>query len=78
MRNALAGLPDAGYGAFAYPYGEYDEPTGRALLESGFRLGFTCEPRRWQPSDKVMTIPRFEVTAELDLDGFTQMLAGSP
>lgn len=44
--------------SLAYPYGDVDEAVARESYATGFRLGFTCEPRRWRRGAPILKLPR--------------------
>lgn len=69
-RKAIEDVLGTACTAFAYPYGEHDEPVSRAMLDGGYALGFTCEPKVWERSDKVMRIPRIEIFSDMDMTAF--------
>lgn len=47
--------------AFAYPYGRSDRAVRAAVLEAGFAVGLTTEPRPSGPSESDLALPRMEV-----------------
>jgi peptidoglycan/xylan/chitin deacetylase (PgdA/CDA1 family) len=53
--------------ALCYPYGSRDETTLRLLRETGCALGLTTEPRRAEPEDDLLELPRID-TNDLQLE----------
>jgi GT2 family glycosyltransferase/peptidoglycan/xylan/chitin deacetylase (PgdA/CDA1 family) len=49
---------------FAYPHGEHDGPSRRAVAAAGFRAAFTVEPGLARPGQDRYAIPRIEILRE--------------
>lgn len=60
--------------SIAYPYGMNDEAVQRAALAHGYRLAFTTEDRRWRGNDRVMAMPRVEISGTMTMESFTARL----
>jgi peptidoglycan/xylan/chitin deacetylase (PgdA/CDA1 family) len=74
-RNAFRTELGATCNSLAYPYGDFDEPTARALFDLGIELGFAIIPRPWRPDDNALQIPRIEIRRDLDLAAFARLVA---
>ncbi|OEF96802.1 stalk domain-containing protein [Desulfuribacillus alkaliarsenatis] len=55
---------------FAYPYGQYNLQTIRALKETGYRLGFTNRPGTVRPHSDPYQINRFGIYPWTTIDNF--------
>lgn len=62
--------------ALAYPYGDHDEATRRAMAAAGYTLGLTWERRISHVGDDPMRLPRIEISGADDLDAFIAKLSG--
>ncbi|MFZ5648263.1 MAG: polysaccharide deacetylase family protein [Bacillota bacterium] len=71
---ARIGLPKPS--AIAYPYGAAGPVAIEAASKAGYRLGFTIERGYVSPGDPVMTLKRFNIGPDMNIDEFTSVVSG--
>jgi peptidoglycan/xylan/chitin deacetylase (PgdA/CDA1 family) len=60
--------------AFSYPYGDLDEFVRHWIGACGYTFGVTCRPGRATHQDRLLALPRIEVTSEDTLETFAEKL----
>jgi peptidoglycan/xylan/chitin deacetylase (PgdA/CDA1 family)/protein-L-isoaspartate O-methyltransferase len=60
--------------SIAYPYGAFDRVVESAFGAAGYLYGFTCEHRCCEVSDRLLALPRVEVSGGLTLAEFEKLL----
>jgi len=60
----------------AYPFGACDRIVESVFGACGYVFGVTCESRLCEIDDRLLALPRLEVSSDLDLDDFVELLAG--
>jgi len=60
--------------AYCYPYGSLDEAAVAALQQAGYRSEFTLNPLSHQPRGDVLRLNRLNVTYDMTIDEFADML----
>lgn len=57
-RSALERIGSQPIGIYAYPFGEFDEASRRAVASAGLQFGFTIESRAVRREDDALLLPR--------------------
>lgn len=60
----------------AYPFGAYDRVVETVFGACGYVFGLTCDPRVCEVGDRLLALPRLEVSGDLSLEEFVDLLAG--
>ncbi|KEZ15292.1 Glycosyl transferase family 2 [Sphingobium yanoikuyae] len=60
----------------AYPYGAFDGAIRNAARDCGYHFGFTCHDGRVARGADPLALFRREVTGEMDLERFAELVAG--
>lgn len=76
-RVEIARRTGATVDAVAYPYGSHDPAVRRLTAAAGYTYGFTCEVRRAEWGDPLLTLPRIEVEGGWDLERFSRAVEGA-
>jgi peptidoglycan/xylan/chitin deacetylase (PgdA/CDA1 family) len=63
--------------AIAYPHGAQDAVVRHLAGACGYTFGFTCEPALAGFDDSLLALPRVEVHAGMDIDGFRAALGAA-
>lgn len=62
--------------SIAYPFGAYDRIVETVCGACGYVFGVTCDPRPCRFGDRLLALPRLEITGDLPLESFVDLLAG--
>jgi peptidoglycan/xylan/chitin deacetylase (PgdA/CDA1 family)/ubiquinone/menaquinone biosynthesis C-methylase UbiE len=62
--------------AFAYPYGDHDAVVEHLIGACGYSMGLTIRGEHAELGDRLLALPRFEVSGSMDLQGFIRCLEG--
>jgi len=62
--------------SIAYPFGAYDRIVETVCGACGYVFGVTCDPRACQFGDRLLALPRLEITGDLPFESFVGLLAG--
>jgi peptidoglycan/xylan/chitin deacetylase (PgdA/CDA1 family) len=60
--------------AIAYPYGDLDRAVAHLAGACGYTLGFTCEPRCAELTERPLELPRLEVQGHFTVADLTRLL----
>lgn len=76
-KTALEHVLGAAVTSFAYPHGYHDAGVKELVLEAGYASAAAVKNALSPADDDVFALTRVTVTADVDLDRFTDTLAGS-
>ncbi len=62
--------------SIAYPFGAYDRIVETVCGACGYVFGVTCEARLCDVGDRLLALPRLEVTGDLPFESFVDLIAG--